>query len=43
MIIQTLIEILKTEESVFINDLGQFSKHFVSAQLTDGVLYPIHY
>lgn len=43
MIIQTLIEILKTEESVFINDLGQFSKHFVSAQLTDGVLYPPQY
>lgn len=43
MIIQTIIEILKTEESVFINDLGQFSKHFVSAQLTDGVLYPPQY
>ncbi len=43
MIIQTIIEILKTEESVFINDLGQFSKHFVSAQLTDGMLYPPQY
>jgi len=43
MIIQTIIEILKTEESVFVNDLGQFSKNFVSAQLTDGVLYPPKY
>jgi hypothetical protein len=40
MIIQTIIEILKTEDSVFINDLGQFTKCFVSAQLKDGLLYP---
>ena len=40
MIIQTIIEILKTEDSVFINDLGQFTKHFVSAQLKGDLLYP---
>ena len=30
MIIQTIIDILKTENYVFINDLGQFTKYFVS-------------
>lgn len=40
MIIQAIIEILKTEDSVFINDLGLFTKLFVSAQLKDELLYP---
>lgn len=40
MIIQKIIDILQTEGTVYINDLGLFSKCFKSAQLKNGILFP---
>lgn len=40
MIIQYIIELLKNNDDIYINDLGLFEKKQVSAQMIDGVLYP---
>lgn len=43
MIIKNIIEFLKDENSVFINDLGLFKKVYVGAQMVDGMIQPPHY
>lgn len=43
MIIKNIIEFLKDENSVFINDLGLFKKVYVGAQMVDGIIEPPHY
>ncbi len=43
MIIKNIIEFLKDENSVFINDLGLFKKDYVGAQMVDGMIKPPHY
>ena len=40
MIIQYIIELLKNNDDIYINDLGLFEKKQVSAQMIEGVLYP---
>jgi hypothetical protein len=40
MIVKNLISALRTEEEVYINDLGLFKKCFKSSQLEKGILYP---
>lgn len=43
MIIKNIIEFLKDENSVYINDLGLFKKVYVGAKMVDGMIEPPNY